>query len=196
MAVMKQEYTHILLGQIAYRKQHLPDEQIRTIYIGGGTPFQLGQDNLIHVIETVFQTRDCEQLEEVSIELNPDPIDETLQFVELLTKKREHLFRLRFSFGIQSFDDRVLQESKRAYAYAQLPDFFRKLQKIKGANVVYNLDFIAFGDTVLEDKKGKKNKEEIEEFMPRDEEQRIFFEKLVQSFTFDGFSIYTLELFP
>jgi len=32
---------------------------------------------------------------------------------------------------------------------------------------VYNLDFIAFGDTVLEDKKGKKDKEGTEEFIPR-----------------------------
>jgi histone acetyltransferase (RNA polymerase elongator complex component) len=93
-----------------------------------------------------------------------------LLFVEEVTKKREHLFRLRFSFGIQSFENTILQSSKRAYTYEQLPDFLRKLQKIKGANVVYNLDFIAFGDTVLEDKmdkKGKKDKEGTEEFLPR-----------------------------
>lgn len=193
MAIMKQEYLQLLLNQIQYRKQIFPDEQIKTLYVWGGTPFQLGKDNLIQVIETVFSTRNCEQLEEVSIELNPDPIDDTLLFVEEVTKKREHLFRLRFSFGIQSFDNKILQSSKRAYTYEQLPDFLRKLQKIKWANVVYNLDFIAFGDTVLED---KKDKEGTEEFIPRWEEQRVFFEKLVHSFTFDGFSLYTLELFP
>jgi len=98
------------------------------------------------VIEIIFATRDCSSLEELSIELNPDPIDETLLFVQEAMLRWKDLFRLRFSFGIQSFDDALLSASKRAYTYAQLPDFFRKLQKIKSGNVCYNVDFIAFGD--------------------------------------------------
>jgi coproporphyrinogen III oxidase-like Fe-S oxidoreductase len=189
MQLMKQEYTNLLLQQIATRKALMPEEQIKTIYVGGGTPFQLGKENLIQVIETIFSTRDCSSLEELSIELNPDPIDETLLFVEQVTQRWKDVFRLRFSIGIQSFDDAVLTESKRAYTYANLPDFFRKLQKIKGGNVCYNADFIAFGD-----RSGMTAKDAT--YLPRGEEQRTFFEKLVSSQMIDGFSIYTLELFP
>jgi len=144
MHIMKQQYTTLLLEQIATRKALMPDEQIKTLYVGGGKPFQLGKENLVQVIETIFSTRDCSLLEELSIELNPDPLDETLLFVEESLVRRKDLFRIRFSFGIQSFDDTILAESKRAYRYAQLPDFFRKLQKLKGGNVCYNVDFIAF----------------------------------------------------
>lgn len=146
MEIMKEEYSKILHAQIAHLKELMPDEQIKTLYIGGGTPFQLGKERLFAVIDTIFSTRDCHELEELSIELNPDPIDETLLFVQESIERRQHLYRVRFSFGIQSFDDELLIASKRAYSYAQLPDFFRKLQRIKGANTVYNADFIAFGD--------------------------------------------------
>lgn len=190
MQIMKEEYTQVLLRQIAWWKAVFPDEQIRTLYIWGGTPFQLGKENLTMVVETIFQTRDCSLLEELSIELNPDPIEETLLFVEEVSQRRKDLFRLRFSFGIQSFDDTILQESKRAYTFAQLPDFLRKLQKIKGANVCYNLDFIAFGNRT-----GVKRAED-DVYTPRWAEQQTFFQKLVSSQMIDGFSIYTLELFP
>ncbi len=189
MNVMKQEYTQLLLKQIDTWKVLMPEEQIKTLYVWWGTPFQLGKENLFAVIEKIFQTRDCSSLEELSIELNPDPIEETLLFVEECSGRRKDLFRVRFSFGIQSFDDKLLHESKRAYSFAQLPDFFRKLQKIKGANVCYNADFIAFGDrtwTQLSE----------DTYLPRGEEQRNFFEKLVGSQMVDGYSVYTLELFP
>lgn len=187
--IMKQQYTSLLLQQIATRKTLLPHEQIKTIYIWGGTPFQLGKENLTLVLETIFATRDCSMLEELSIELNPDPIDEILLFVQEYIQKRKDVFRIRFSFGIQSFDDVWLKESKRAYTYEQLPEFFRSLQKIKAANVSYNADFIAFWNRVLA-------KQDDDTYLPRWEEQRIFFEKLVASQLFDWFSVYTLELFP
>lgn len=191
MQIMKQQYTTLLLDQIATRKVLMPDEQIKTLYVGGGTPFQLGKENLVQVIETIFSTRDCSSLEELSIELNPDPIEETLLFVQEAMLRWKDVFRLRFSFGIQSFDDTLLSASKRAYTYAQLPDFFRKLQKIKSGNVCYNVDFIAFGDR--EESSGST---EDAVFLPWWVEQRTFFEKLVSSQMVDGFSIYTLELFP
>lgn len=189
MSVLKEQYHQILLQQIAFRKEKMPHEQIKTLYIGGWTPFQLWTDALIDVIETIFQKRDCEHLEELSIELNPDPIPEVLAFVEQLSKKRTQLYRLRFSFGIQSLDDNILTESGRAYTYSELTEFFRSLRLIKWSNVCYNADFIAFGTS-------KKQDDDDTIFLPRQEEQRSFFEKLVNSYVFDGFSIYTLELFP
>jgi len=33
MAIMKQEYTQLLLNQIQYWKQIFPDEQIKTLYV-------------------------------------------------------------------------------------------------------------------------------------------------------------------
>jgi coproporphyrinogen III oxidase-like Fe-S oxidoreductase len=48
-------------------------------------------------------------LAELSIELNPYPEEEVLNFVKILNKKYNKISRLRYSFGIQSFDDEILR---------------------------------------------------------------------------------------
>jgi len=120
-------------------------------------------------------------------------MDEVIAFVSQAQKKYKDLFRLRFSFGIQTLDDNILQSSKRNYIYNHLIHWFRELVDIKTSNAVYNLDFIAFGAN------SHTSGDEIVNYkdrLPRDKVRRSFFEKLVTSKIFDGFSIYTLELFP
>jgi coproporphyrinogen III oxidase-like Fe-S oxidoreductase len=148
---------------------------------------------LFELIDSVLETWDCEYLEELSIELNPDPFDEVIAFVVRAQKKYTHLFRIRFSFGIQSLDDTVLSTSGRQYVFNNLIHFFRELVEVKTANAVYNLDFIAFGSTPT---KQGADVPDIGKWLPWDQLRRDFFEKVVKSQMFDGVSVYTLELFP
>ena len=53
--------------------------------------------------------------------------------------------RIRFSFGIQSFDNEVLTLSGRKSLFLGLVDFLRGLQPLKTDSTVFNFDFIAFG---------------------------------------------------
>lgn len=187
LETMKQTYFDSLKNENQDRAQKLDWKQIRTIYIGGGTPFQLWAERLFDLIDDLLETRDCEFLEELSIELNPDPFDEVLDFVKEAQRKYKDIFRLRFSFGIQSFDDKILQSSGRNYHYNHLVHRFRELAEIKTQNACYNLDFIAFGSRWAE---------VDSDWLPWDHVRRDFFDKLVKSHIFDGFSVYTLELFP
>jgi len=59
-------------------------------------------------------------LEEITIELNPDPFEETLAFIEDISKRYSQAPRIRFSFGLQTFDDEILEMSGRKYNYNQL----------------------------------------------------------------------------
>ncbi len=81
----------------------------------------------------------------MSIELNPYPEEEVLNFVQDLNKKYNKISRLRYSFGIQSFDDEVLKITGRAYNFSSIVEFLRALSKYKQENNVFNFDFIAFG---------------------------------------------------
>lgn len=102
-------------------------------------------------------------------------------------ERYKDLPRIRRSFGIQTFDDSILEKTKRAYTFGALTMFLRSLPELKQQNTIYNLDFIAFG-------KGEQGKSS--EYLPRTRTARGFFERLVGSYAFDGFSVYTLELFP
>jgi coproporphyrinogen III oxidase-like Fe-S oxidoreductase len=90
---------------------------------------------------------DISELQEFSIECNPYPYSETLASVKHIIETYSHLPRIRFSFGIQSLDDSILQQSNRDCTFMGLQQFTQDILAIKESNVVYNFDFIAFGDS-------------------------------------------------
>lgn len=186
---MKEKYLESLIAESKNRRKQLGEQQIRTLYIWWGTPFQLWVDRLFVLIDHMLETRDCEFLEELSIELNPDPFDEVIDFVKQAQKRYKNLYRLRFSFGIQSFDDKILESSRRNYVYNNLINRFRELVSIKASTSCFNLDFIAFGDDQIKE-------DRLDDWLPRDKIRRDFLLSLLKSQTFDGVSVYTLELFP
>ncbi|MEI3377723.1 MAG: radical SAM family heme chaperone HemW [Coriobacteriales bacterium] len=76
--------------------------QVKTIYIGGGTPTHLGSRRLNTLVYTISLSVNLENVVEFTCEANPESIDERMV---------ADLFSLgvnRFSLGAQSFDDAVL----------------------------------------------------------------------------------------
>jgi oxygen-independent coproporphyrinogen-3 oxidase len=183
------EYNLALHKEIDHRNDVLWKQEIKTIYLGWWTPLLLGKDNIFWLLDHIFSIRNCEYLEELNIELNPDPFDETLAFIEEIGKRYKDIHRLRFSFGIQTFDDEILEISWRAYNYNQLKHYLRNLQPIKQPNMCYNFDFIAFGslsDNDIDKQWGNWwNTKKL-----------AFFQDFVASQMADSFSLYMLELFP
>ena len=125
-------------------------------------------------------------LEELSIEINPDPVDDMLELIQTLSKYYKNFPRVRFSIGIQSFDNEVLEESGRQYNFQACVDFLRKLTKVRMDHNIFNFDFIAFG---------KFNTTRKGDIQLRDPAKLDFFQNFVESGFADSFSLYTLELF-
>lgn len=182
--VVKQ-YVEALYAQIDQWGKALQWEELRTIYIGGGTPSTIGAQELINIIEHIQTYRSLAYLEELTIELNPYPY-EVLDLVQAIAQQYKHFPRVRFSIGVQSFDQQVLEESGRKYGYQGMVDWLRKLAPLKTGNMSINLDFIAFGKFHIT-RKGNKQLWH--------QSQRTFFRMLAESGFVDGFSLYTLELF-
>lgn len=185
------EYMKALHKEIDHRNSALGKQTIKTIYLGWWTPLLVGKDHIFGVIDHIKEIRDIESLEELNIELNPDPFEETLDFIKETGKRYPQFHRIRFSFGIQTFDDEILKLSGRSYSYNQLKGYLRSLQPIKQANYCYNFDFIAFGslsqDILVNNKQWG---------LSRNTNKLTFFQDFVQSQMADSFSIYMLELFP
>jgi len=175
------EYLEALEHEIDHYKTELGEQDIKTIYFWWGTPNIIGADWIIQIITKIQNTRNVENLAELSLECNPYPQDQIFDVVKKLNKEYRNFPRVRFSFGIQSLDDEVLKRAGRPYNFVGMTQFLRWLREIKQENNIFNFDFIAFG-------KFKPNGE------LRDKTRLDFFTKFVQSQFAESFSLYTLEL--
>ena len=178
------EYIVALKKEIDHYAKILTDKTLKTVYFWWGTPSKIWSTRIIDIIEYIKINFEFEELAELSIELNPYPEAEVLDFVKTLNKIYPKISRLRYSFGIQSFDDEVLKTTWRAYTFWTIVEFLRALVKLKQDNNVFNFDFIAFGKFQV-----SKNgfKQLWHEF------KRDFFQKFLESGYVDSLSVYTLE---
>lgn len=184
---IQEQYVTAMTQEIQDRASKIGPQPIKTIYFGGGTPTSIGALNIVRIVDAIHQYFDCENIAELSIECNPYPEQQTLDFIQTINTQYNKIPRVRFSIGIQTFDHQILQESNRQYAFPAIRDFCRALVPLKKEHTVFNLDFIAFGKIDEEQKANKTLWDEI---------RRSFFKDLLASKFFDSFSLYTLELFP
>ena len=160
--------------------------EIRTIYFGGWTPNLIWSEEIKKIINHCENVFDCENVGELSFECNPFPQDQVYEFVLDLQKSFKKYPRVRFSFGIQSLDNWVLENAWRPYTFPWMVDFLRWLWDLKFENTVFNFDFMAFG-VFNQTKKG-----DLQLWTPSALE---FFQDFVNSWFADSFSLYMLELF-
>ncbi len=84
-------------------------EPVQTIYFGGGTPSLLSPEQLEHILDALQEVFDL-QLEEVTLEMNPD--DVTAGYLRSLRE----LGINRASMGVQSFKPELLEMMHRAHS--------------------------------------------------------------------------------
>lgn len=161
-------------------------KQIKTIYFGGGTPNLLTPEQLFEITDWIDEVFDTGDLVELSIELNPYPTKDIYDLISAFHTHYKGCPRLRFSFGIQTFDNTILEDVGRPVSFAGLSEFLRWLRPLKLENTVFNLDFIAFG---------KFNQTRKGDLQLWDPVKLDFFEQMAESHIADSFSLYTMELF-
>lgn len=105
-------YVDALLVEMEMRKGEQA-HPIKTVYFGGGTPSILPIDQLSRIVEGLRRCFDLSQLEEVTLEANP----EDLNLDYLVALRRLGINRL--SIGVQSLDDNVLRLLNRRHSARQ-----------------------------------------------------------------------------
>ena len=179
-------YVDCLYDEIECYSKLLIDKSVKTLYFWWWTPNLLWVDIILSLIEKVESCFDLNDLGELSFEFNPYPEEEIYEIIKKIQSKYWKKYpRIRFSFGIQSFDNEVLQLAWRKTLFLWLVDFLRGLQPLKQDNTVFNFDFIAFWKW----NKSKKWNKYLWTPAALD-----FFKDFVNSWFADSFSLYTLEL--
>jgi oxygen-independent coproporphyrinogen-3 oxidase len=105
----------------SYRGTTYSDENIETIYLGGGTPSQLSQAQLNRIFDALGESFSLHPVE-VTMEMNPD--DVTPDYLKSLLD----LGINRASMGVQSFDEKLLQFMHRAHTKSEALNALESLQ--------------------------------------------------------------------
>ena len=95
------------------RKSEYAFEEIQSIYFGGGTPTVLEVSELEVILQTVYEHYKVSDTPEITLEANPDDLDE--EKIKALSNTKIN----RLSIGIQSFHESDLAAMNRAHNAAE-----------------------------------------------------------------------------
>ena len=70
----KSTYVRALCEELRIRKDYLQEEDIETIYLGGGTPSQLSLKELESIFTTIYNIYKVKEDAEITLEANPDDL--------------------------------------------------------------------------------------------------------------------------
>lgn len=106
----KAAFLAVLNNEIVQRKPYLGDEEVKTIYFGGGTPSILSTEELNLIFESLYKNYQIDASAEITLEANPD--DLSVDYLRIL--KQSPINRL--SIGVQSFFDEDLAYLNRIHS--------------------------------------------------------------------------------
>ena len=137
-----------LCAELDMRRDYLLDKaaptspiMIDTIYLGGGTPSQLSQENLLRLFDAIYNkveqvpTFHISPTAEVTMECNPD--DLTPQFAQTIA----HLPVNRVSLGVPTFSDERLKFLRRRHKAADIEPAIQRLRQVGVGNISIDLIF-------------------------------------------------------
>ena len=133
------------------QKDYLENDSVETIYFGGGTPSILQISDLLLQIEKIRGTYNISKNAEVTLEANPDDINE-----EKLTGWKEIGIN-RLSIGVQSFFEEDLLWMNRAHNAEQAVSSLQLAVKYFD-NITMDL---IYGHPLLSNEKWKQNVEKV-----------------------------------
>lgn len=128
----KEQYISYLIKEMELKKALFSN--IKTIYIGGGTPSSIPLPSLEYLFEQLFTYVNRANILEFTVEVNP--IDVNKDLITLFKKYGVN----RISLGVQSFDDEKLQFLGRTHNRKQAIQAVKICQKYGIRNI--NLDLI------------------------------------------------------
>ncbi|MEZ2658841.1 radical SAM family heme chaperone HemW [Aneurinibacillus aneurinilyticus] len=138
------DYLDVLNKEMEETVRYFPPEEIRTIFVGGGTPTFLDPKQMAYFLEMVhrhFPKRSADL--EFTMEANPGTTD-----MEKLSIMREGGVN-RISFGVQSFNDDLLKRIGRIHDSEQVLRSLENAKKTGFENISIDLIFGLPDQTVV-----------------------------------------------
>ena len=135
-------YVDAVCRELQLRKDYLAGAPVKTLYFGGGTPSRLSPEQLGRIISSIDSTFGLGNLEELTVECNPDDI--TPDYVCALRSLGVN----RISMGVQTFNDNLLGFLRRRHTAAQALNAVRICHDSGISNISIDLMYGLPGQTL------------------------------------------------
>ncbi|MGT2686434.1 radical SAM family heme chaperone HemW [Streptococcus porcinus] len=116
--------------------------QLKTLYIGGGTPTAINAQQLDYLLTELTRDLDVASLEEFTIEANPGDLD--AEKIAVLQASAVN----RVSLGVQTFNDKHLKQIGRSHNEAQIYETIDSLKAADFSNISIDLIYALPGQTL------------------------------------------------
>lgn len=137
----REDYIRTLCKELEQRQDYLQGETVETIYLGGGTPSQLEENDFKRIFDTIYRMYPIAESPEITLEANPD--DLTPEYIGML---RSFPFN-RLSMGIQTFNEVMLERLHRRHTARQAIEAFENCRKAGFQNISIDLMYGLPGET-------------------------------------------------
>lgn len=138
----KSTYVHALCRELEMRKDYLENEEIETIYLGGGTPSQLSFDELEKIFTSIYNIYKIKEDAEITLETNPDDL------TPIYVNKLRQLPINRLSMGIQTFHEETLKLLHRRHTAQQAIEAYHCCREAGFHNISIDLMYGLPGETL------------------------------------------------
>ena len=136
------EYIESIGKELAIMKRDgISFESVETVFLGGGTPTSLSEEQLDRLLAIINSYVDVKSLKEFSTEANPDE----LTYGKLLVLKNGGVNRL--SIGVQSFDADLLKKIGRTHGPDDVAVVIEDARRAKFDNISIDLIYGLPGQT-------------------------------------------------
>lgn len=140
----REAYIQAVIQEWQSHQPKWSQQEIRTIYLGGGTPSLIPNESLNLLLHSILSSIDPASVQEITLEANPGDI----------TAENIRAWRAmginRLSMGVQSFNDRLLQLVGRRHSAEQAIQAVKTAQAEGIINISIDLMYALPGQTMTE----------------------------------------------
>ena len=141
---IEKRYVDALIKEITLARSIVGDQQVTTIFFGGGTPTLLPPSEIARILDAVQRQFRLSDDVEITTEANPDSVNAG-SLRELRTAGIN-----RISFGVQSTTPHVLKTLDRTHNPAQVPIVVQAARDAGFTHISVDLIYGTPGETVVE----------------------------------------------
>ena len=132
---LQDRYVDALEKEIIYSKDFFERYKVNTIFVGGGTPSILLEEEVERIFAALYESFDIDKESEITVEVNPNTVTK-----EKISSWKEVAIN-RISIGLQSVNSDELRALGRLHTYEQFKKTYFILRESGFSNI--NIDLIS-----------------------------------------------------